>query len=53
MENLSWKAPFWASVTPALEGAPHSRSHENRTRSVISAPAQGAAVNKEGSASKP
>lgn len=53
MENLSCLPPALASETPGLEGAPHSQSHENRTRSVISAPAQGGTAKKEGSASKP
>lgn len=53
MENLSFLWPILASATPGLEGAPRSRSHENRIRSVISPSVQGEAAKKEGSASKP
>lgn len=52
MENLSFLLPILASATPGLEGAPRSRSHENRIRSVISPPVQGGAAKKEGSSSK-
>ena len=43
---------FGPSATPGLEGAPRSRSHENRTKSVISSPKAEDKPGEEGSASK-
>ena len=40
------------SATPGLEGAPRSRSHENRTKSVISSPKAEDKPGEEGSVSK-
>lgn len=40
------------SLTPGLEGAPCSASHENRMISVIPPAESGIAVGKEGSSSK-
>ena len=43
--------PRAGSLTPGLEGAPCSASHENRMKSVIAAPE--APTGKEGAVSKP
>ena len=48
----SMPSPQAGSLTPGLEGAPRSVSHQDRMKSVISSPAAVPAAGKEGSPSK-
>ncbi|MBR2491772.1 MAG: hypothetical protein IKB65_09910 [Ruminiclostridium sp.] len=41
------------SITPSLEGAPSTLTHENRHKSVISEPRTQTTAREEGSPSKP
>lgn len=52
MQNPRFDPSFPPGVTPGLEGAPRSRSHENRTKSVIAAPKAEDKPGEEGSVSK-
>ncbi len=54
MQNTAFTPNLSGSATPGLEGAPRTRNHENRLRSVISAPKpESRASEEEGSPSKP
>ena len=50
--NSTPLSPQLGSLTPGLEGAPRSASHENRMTSVIPASGPASAAGKEGSPSK-
>ncbi|MBR3751761.1 MAG: hypothetical protein IKK50_01350 [Ruminiclostridium sp.] len=53
MEHPSRTQPIPGSVTPGLEGAPSTITHENRMKSVIPLSQPQADIREEGSPSKP
>jgi len=53
MENPTLSRPIPGSVTPGLEGAPSTITHENRMKSVIPLSQPQADIREEGSPSKP
>ncbi|MBR5792348.1 MAG: hypothetical protein IKY34_04500 [Ruminiclostridium sp.] len=50
MENPNQSPEILGSITPSLEGAPSTLTHENRHKSVIPEPAQ---PREEGAPSRP
>lgn len=53
MENPTQSRPIPGSVTPSLEGAPSTITHENRMKSIIPLSQPQADIREEGSPSKP